>query len=178
MTSFQGKVIALTGAASGMGLATAKALASRGATLSLADIQGTLLQQAVTTIQASHPSARILATTVDVREWAQVSAWIERTVAEFGPLDGAANLAGVVNKSMGVTDLVETPLEEWGFVIGVNLTGVMHCLRAQVPVLREGGAVVNVASVAGQVGRRNSAAYVGELVFSLFLWLRVRGTFG
>ena len=61
----------------------------------------------------------------------QVDAWIQHTVEELGTLDGAANLAGVINKSLGTKNVVETGVEEWEFVIGVNLTGVMFCLKSE-----------------------------------------------
>src|SRR3978361_1891198 len=89
---FAGKVIAITGAASGIGLVTAHYLAQRGASLSLADIQQKELLEAEASIKSLlSPNARVLANIVDIQNNLQVEQWIERTVAEFGKLDGAAN---------------------------------------------------------------------------------------
>jgi len=161
MASLEGKVIAITGAASGIGLATAKLLASRGAKLSLVDVQQEGLDAAASTIkEAGHPD--VLTATVDVRNVAQVDDWIKQTVDKFGGLDGAANLAGVLGKNYGQAGIESENEENWEFLLGVNLTGVMHCLRAQLPRIREGGAVVNAASVLGLQGSAGRAAYVAS----------------
>ncbi|KAJ4369564.1 hypothetical protein N0V83_005326 [Neocucurbitaria cava] len=157
-SSMTGKVIAITGGASGIGLATAHLLASRGATLSLADVSEQGLQDASKSIKAKH-NVDILTFVLDVRKPEQVDGWIEETVAKFGKLDGAANIAGVIPKTIGVGGIAELEAEEWNFVIGVNLTGVMHCLRAQMKAISDGGSIVNAASIAGLQGRPNNAAY-------------------
>lgn len=96
-SSMTGKVIAITGGASGIGLATAHLLASRGATLSLADVSEQGLQDASKSIKAKH-NVDILTFVLDVRKPEQVDGWIKETVAKFGKLDGAANIAGVYQK--------------------------------------------------------------------------------
>jgi NAD(P)-dependent dehydrogenase (short-subunit alcohol dehydrogenase family) len=156
---FKGKVIALTGAASGMGLATAKLLADRGAKLSLADVQAHNLEKARSEIVASNPTAEILIFPVDVRDYPQVENWIKETKSHFGQLDGAANLAGVMSKSGGKSQLENQDLDEWKFLIDVNLTGIVHCLKAQLSVLSDGGSIVNAASIAALQGRANNGAY-------------------
>lgn len=88
-----------------------------------------------------------------------VESWIEETVKHFGHLDGAANIAGVIPKSIGVGVLSEQDFTEWDFVISVNLTGVMHCLRAQLKTMSENGAIVNASSIAGLQGRPNNSSY-------------------
>jgi len=160
----KGKVIAITGAASGIGLATAHLLASRGATLSLADLQAPALADAAVAIEAAHKGAAgpIHTFTVDVRSRIDVDAWIADIVKHFGTLHGAANLAGVIGRSFGQQDVAHIAEEEWDFIIGVNLTGVMHCLRAQLGVIAEGGSVVNAASIAGVTGRPNNGAYAAS----------------
>lgn len=158
-TQFAGKVIALTGAASGIGLATAHILASRGAKLSLADVQEEALQKAKAHIEQQHPGAEIMTAAVDVRRHEQVDAWTGQTVERFGRLDGAANLAGVIPPSIGLAPLARQDLAEWDFVMGVNSTGVMHCLRAQLAAMGDGGSVVNASSIAGTTGRANNASY-------------------
>lgn len=113
-------------------------------------------------IEKEHPKAEVLVAVVDVRDYAAVEKWVADTVSRFGRLDGAANLAGVVPKSIGVASLSEQDFGEWDFVTGVNLTGVMHCMRAQLAVVAEGGSVVNASSVAGLVGRAKNAAYTAS----------------
>lgn len=156
-----GKVIAITGAAQGIALATAQLLASRGACLSLADIQEESLQQEAKKLRDEY-SVDIVTCVVDVRQAESVDAWVEKTMQHFGRLDGAANLAGVVGRNLGKTSVAEQDEEDWNFVLGVNLTGVMHCLRAQMRHIERGGSIVNAASIAGQIGRPMSAAYAAS----------------
>jgi len=155
MASFDGKTITITGAASGIGLATAKLLASRGAKLSLADVQKDALQLVAAEIAAS--GGTVMTTVVDVRDDDAVSVWISDTVEHFGKLDLAANLAGVVTKHNHL--LQELQQDDWDLVMGVNLTGIMQCMRAQLKVMQDGGAIVNAASIAGLMGRKRDSAY-------------------
>jgi NAD(P)-dependent dehydrogenase (short-subunit alcohol dehydrogenase family) len=156
-----GKVVAITGGASGIGLATAHLLASRGATLSLADVSEDGLQAASSAIRTKH-NVEILTFALDVRNAQQVDNWIQKTVEKFGKLDGSANIAGVIPKAIGTKGIVDMDEEDWAFVIGVNLTGVMHCMRAQMRAISDGGSIVNAASIAGLTGRPNNAAYAAS----------------
>jgi NAD(P)-dependent dehydrogenase (short-subunit alcohol dehydrogenase family) len=156
--SFAGKVVGITGAAQGIGLATAQLLASRGASLSLADLQESALEQVAAKLKESF-GVDVIIYVLDVRNSDQVDQWIQKTIEHFGRLDGAANLAGVIGKNLGKTGITETEEDDWNFVLGVNLTGLMHCLRAQMRVIQGGGSIVNAASIAGLVGRPYSAAY-------------------
>jgi NAD(P)-dependent dehydrogenase (short-subunit alcohol dehydrogenase family) len=153
-----GKVIAVTGAASGIALATAHLLASRGATLSLADVQEEALAAASSEISKIHKT-QIHTFVLDVRSRESVDSWTAEIIQKFGKLDGAANLAGVIGKSIGIHGVADIVEEEWDFIIGVNLTGVMHCMRAQMNVIEEGGSIVNAASIAGLMGRAKNGAY-------------------
>ncbi|KAI1618843.1 BcABA4 [Exophiala viscosa] len=161
MSSWENRVIAITGAASGIALATAKLLASRGAQLSLADLQRASLETVADDIAKLY-GKRPLTHALDVRNPEAVEDWISQTVRHYGRLDGAANLAGVIPKSIGLKGIDEQDLEEWSFVIGVNLTGVMLCMRAQLKHIAEGGSIVNASSMAGISGRANNAAYTAS----------------
>ncbi|KIV98272.1 hypothetical protein PV10_01939 [Exophiala mesophila] len=161
MASMKGRVVAITGGASGIGLATAKLLAQRGAQLSLADVQAKALDDVANDIEARH-GARPLTYILDVRDAQAVDNWITQTLDKFGRLDGAANLAGVIPKSIGIKGVADQDLHEWNTVIGINLTGVMLCMRAQLKGISPGGSIVNASSIAGLVGRPNNASYTAS----------------
>ncbi|KAK4936660.1 hypothetical protein LTR10_022512 [Elasticomyces elasticus] len=152
MASFEGKVIAMTGGASGIGLATAKLLASRGATLSLCDTNQAGLDDAIKSLSGSKHTS----TVVDVTNSKQVNSWIEKTVSDHGKLDGAANMAGIVLK---LAQIKEETDETWAKIMDVNSSGVFYCLRAQLNHTKEGGSIVSASSVAGQAGFAGLAAY-------------------
>lgn len=155
-----GKVIAITGAASGIGLETSKLLASQGCKLSICDVNEIALNEKALEISALAPEAsNILSTSVDVRSPTFVDAWISLTITTFGKLDGAINLAGVIPKSINIERVEDLNDEDWKFVIDVNLHGVMHCMRAQLRVLEREGSIVNAASICGLIGFPKNAAY-------------------
>ena len=157
MSSFKDKVVAITGATGGIGLATAKLLASRGAILSLADLKQSAVDSLVSSLESS--GCKCLGVAVDVQQSSQVDAWIAKTVEQFGRLDGAANLAGVIGDT-GFKKVGEMDDANWNLILGVNLTGVMHSLRAEIRAFGEGkGSIVNAASIAGLIGRPGIAAY-------------------
>lgn len=159
-TNFQGKLIVLTGGASGIGLATSHLLCSRGANLHIADLHSDALSSAVASITSTSlaPGASISSTALDVRDRSAVEKWIKGVVEKHGKLDGAANLAGVIGKQIGLANVEEVDDADWDFIMGVNLGGVLNCMRAQIPLMREeediksGGSIVNAASIAGIIG--------------------------
>ncbi|KAJ6005143.1 hypothetical protein N7540_012942 [Penicillium herquei] len=152
MASFDGKVIAITGAASGMGLATAKLLASRGAIISLADIN----EAAVKSAQESLSGKNHIYTVVDVRRSEDVDAWINSTVEKLGKLDGAVNMAGIISPAQPITEISD---ETWDFNFGVNTRGVFFCLRAQLRAMKAGASIVSAASTFGQMGAPGVSPY-------------------
>ena len=158
MASLQGKVIAITGGASGIGLSLAKLAASRGARLALADIQKEALDKVVTELKSS--GADTVGTCVNIASSSEVNDWIKATMEHFGRLDGAANLAGVGGKagpSFGAVKDIDD--EDWDFIFSINVTGLMYCLRAELRVMRQGSSIVNASSVAGMMGRQNIGPY-------------------
>ncbi len=157
--SLENKVIVITGAASGMGLETTRVFASKGAKLSLADIQGERLKELQTEITNTYPSAKIMTTFVDVAKRADVENWICKTVEAFGKLDGCINLAGTAGKQSSVAPIENVDDDDWDLIYGVNVIGVRNCLRAQVPHMNEGGSIVNASSILGLIGVVNNLAY-------------------
>lgn len=171
MASLQGKVIAITGAGSGIGLATARECARRGAAvLALCDVNQQAVDSLVAELKSSSTKGKdagsssaleVVGTKVDVSSSEQVDSWIASIVERFGRLDGAANVAGVGSLPGGsnLADIVDITNEHWDFIMGVNLTGMFYCLRAQLRIMKEGASVLNVASVAGLKGREGLGAY-------------------
>ncbi|KAK3676400.1 hypothetical protein LTR78_003676 [Recurvomyces mirabilis] len=159
MASFQNKAIAITGGASGIGLSLARLLAQRGAKLSIADVSQQNLDNASSTLREHTSSSDdVLATKCDVRDYSSVQHWLQATVEKFGQIDGAANLAGVFKRA----ELTATEADMWDFIIGVNLTGVMHCLKAELNIMKKGSSIVNAASIAGLRGQAGSGAYAAS----------------
>jgi NAD(P)-dependent dehydrogenase (short-subunit alcohol dehydrogenase family) len=146
---FRGKVALVTGAASGMGLAAAKAFAEAGAAVAMADFrEETVRTEAERLTAAGHT---VIAMRCDVSDDAQVEQMVERTVAELGRLDAAFNNAGVMAR---VAPTAESSREEWDRVTSINLRGVWSCMKYELRQMeRQGsGAIVNNASVGALTG--------------------------
>ncbi|MFE7497739.1 SDR family oxidoreductase [Streptomyces albidoflavus] len=154
---FRGGTVFVTGAASGIGRATALAFARAGARVALVDLSADGLRQTARLVEAAGGEA--LPLTCDVTDEDEVRAAVDRTVGRFGRLDAAFNNAGV---EQPVQTAAETAKEDWDRILGVSLTGAFLCTRAQIRQMRAqggGGAVVNVSSGAGVKGFRGQAAY-------------------
>jgi NADP-dependent 3-hydroxy acid dehydrogenase YdfG len=157
----QGTVALVTGASSGIGEATARALAGLGATVALAARRQDRLQELAREVEQAGGCALAIETDVTDRE--QAIAAVQRTVSEFGRLDTVINNAGV----MLLGPILDAPSEEWDRMIALNLQGLLHVTHAALPYLvqaaprdpRRVADLVNISSVAGRVARSGSGVY-------------------
>ena len=159
MGSMDGKVALVTGAASGIGEATALLFAERGASVAVADVEVAGGEATVAMITDGGGSAVFVE--CDVSDEEQVKAMVATTVATFGRLDYAANNAGIDGP---MAPLAEQAAADYDRVLAVNLRGVFLGMKYQLPVMvaQGAGAIVNTASVAGLVGFANLSPYVAS----------------
>jgi NAD(P)-dependent dehydrogenase (short-subunit alcohol dehydrogenase family) len=153
---FRDRVALVTGAASGMGFATAQAFAEAGAAVVLADRNDAALQSATEALaSAGHQAVGV---SCDVSDEDQAATLVERCVATFGRLDFAFNNAGI---QAAPTDAADEPAETFDRVNAVNLRGVWACMKHELGQMREqgSGAIVNCSSLGGLVGLPGRAAY-------------------
>lgn len=155
---FKGQVALVTGAASGMGLATARAFARAGAAVTLADISEEALQKAVDEITSA--GGKAIGVVCDVSDEAQVAAMVERTVATFGRLDAAFNNAGIQVPS---SEIADQSAADYDRISAINQRGVWACMKHELLQMRNqgSGAIVNCSSIGGLTGRALIAAYHG-----------------
>jgi clavulanate-9-aldehyde reducatase len=149
------QVVAVTGASSGIGEATALACARAGAAVALAARRAERIEALAKRIEQEGGRAVVVPT--DVGEEAQARAFIERAHAELGRLDVLVNNAGV----MLLGPIENAPTEEWRRMIHANVFGVLYCTHAALPLMRKQGSghIVNVSSVAGRIARAGSGVY-------------------
>lgn len=159
MSDFKNKTIIITGAAMGLGLATAEELASKEANLTLVDYNEEALNKAKDELSRKYPDARFLMVTADVSDEEAVKNYVDATVKEFGKIDGFYNNAGIEGKQAPLT---EYDVNVFKKVVDINLMGVYYGMRYVIPVMQKngGGKIVNVASVGGIRGVMNQTAYV------------------
>jgi NADP-dependent 3-hydroxy acid dehydrogenase YdfG len=156
-----GTVALVTGASSGIGEATAVALAAQGAAVAVAARRKDRLDELVSRI--SDDGGTALAIEADVTSQDQAKGAVERTVSELGRLDTLVNNAGV----MLLGPIVDAPTEEWDRMIALNLQGLLYCSHAAIPHLlgaaqdspRGVADLINISSVAGRVARMGSGVY-------------------
>jgi NAD(P)-dependent dehydrogenase (short-subunit alcohol dehydrogenase family) len=156
--NFTGQVALVTGAAKGMGLATARMFAESGASVVLADLDGDLAAKEAKRIVLAGGTAIGIA--CDVADEAQVAAMVNRAVAEYSRLDMAFNNAGI---QVPPSDAADEPIEHFERVTAVNQRGVWACMKHELRVMRDqgSGAIVNNSSIGGLIGLPRRAAYHG-----------------
>ncbi len=175
MDEFSGRVAVITGGASGIGLATAKALAKEGMKLVLADIEQAALDRAVPEVRAL--GAECIGVRTDVGEKSQVDALADRAWSEFGGVHVLFNNAGVAVAG----PIAEMRHSDWEWLMRVNLWGVIYGVEAFLPRMveqGEGGHIINTASFAGLVPNEGLGVYCvtkyGVVALSEVLYREVR----
>jgi len=153
---FQNFVVLITGAARGMGLATAHAFARSGATVVMSDINMEILQPA--TDQITRNGGKAIAIACDVSNAEEVKSLIETTVSNFGKLDAAYNNAGINTVEIKAADFTQ---EDYHKIIGVNLNGAWNCMQYELrQMFKQGyGAIVNCSSIGGMAAAKGRAPY-------------------
>ncbi|MBI5944703.1 MAG: SDR family oxidoreductase [Chloroflexi bacterium] len=156
MEQFIDKVALVTGAASGIGRTSAQFYAKQGAKVVVSDIDEVGGQETVKLIKQASGDALFIKT--DVSNPADCEKLISQTIEKYGRLDYACNNAGIGGEQNLTADY--SP-EGWQKVIGINLSGVFYCMKYEIPaILKTRGAIVNMASILGQVGFAAAPAYV------------------
>ena len=156
MSDMKGKIALVTGAATGIGRATAIEFARNGAAVVVSDVNTAEGLKTANLIENEGGEATFVE--CDVSASADVEALISQVLKKHGRLDAAHNNAGVEGARVPLIDLTE---EQWDAVMAVNLKGVWMCMKHEIPQMLEqgGGAIVNTSSVAGLMGMKGSTAY-------------------
>jgi NAD(P)-dependent dehydrogenase (short-subunit alcohol dehydrogenase family) len=158
----EGKAALVTGGASGIGRATALAMAREGARVAVAD--RTEERSAETVALINDAGGQAIAIGGDVANEADVAAMVARTVAAFGRIDCAFNNAGIGGGAVGPRNqrLHEVERSSFDAMLAINLTGVFLCMKHEIVQMlaQGGGAIVNTASIAGLIGLATSSSYV------------------
>ncbi|MGV8968724.1 MAG: SDR family NAD(P)-dependent oxidoreductase [Cellulomonas sp.] len=164
MQDYTNKVVAITGAANGLGKELARRFAGTGAKLALADIDGENLAELREELEGK--GSDVLSSVFDVRSFAQMDTFAASAFEAFGAVDLFFNNAGVI----AVGTIWEQPLADWEWLLDVNVKGVLHGIKAFVPRMIDQNTecrVINTASIAGLLTVENSPAYVASKFASL-----------
>ncbi len=182
----EGKTVAVTGAARGIGRALAESFASAGANVALIDVPAADMTEALAACAAHGGEPRAYGANVTNEE--QVGTTFDRVVSDFGRFDGIVNNAGIIRDALllKVKDGAVTArmsLEQWQAVIDVNLTGVFLCGReaaARMVTLGNGGVIINISSIsrAGNVGQSNYTAAKAGVAALAVVWARELSRYG
>lgn len=149
------RIFAITGGASGIGAATSRLLAQRGAAvICVGDISSNNFDELKRAIQQVNPSTEVHCTVLDVTSPLEVEQWMQNIISTHGDLHGAANIAGVA-QGAGIRQsptILEESDQAWSTIMKVNLDGVFYCTRAEVRAMKDlpvgDRGIVNVASIA------------------------------
>ena len=155
MSNIEGKVVVITGASSGLGEATARHLASQGASVFIGARRMDRLQTVVADIQRA--GGQVAAKQVDVTKRREVDAFVQAAVTKFGRMDVLVNNAGLM--ALGPID--KALVDEWDRMVDINIKGVLYGIAAALPVFarQKGGHIINIASVAGHKVSMGGAVY-------------------
>lgn len=154
------KIVAVTGAASGIGRVTALGFSRQGARVALCDRNVAGLEEVAAVIQGSGGHARVVA--LDVVDQAQVAGAIDGLVQAWGRLDVLVNAAGIARAGQtSVGSILQLAERDWQQMLDVNLLGTVYCAQAAARhmIRQRGGRIVNIASIAGAIPRMHAAAY-------------------
>jgi len=156
---FKDKVVIVTGAASGIGKATAQAFAAEGAKLVLGDVVGDKLTSTVEELKAG--GAEVVGLVGNIADVNDANALVDLAKSRFGRLDILVNNAGIMDRFLPVGELTD---DVWNRVFAVNVNGPMYTMRRAVPIMVEqgGGVIINVSSAAGLGGGFAGAAYTAS----------------
>ncbi len=161
MKKLENRVIVITGAAMGLGLAAAKEAAKQGAKLSLIDYNEKALNEAKQGLSEEYPEAKVITIVADVSKEEEVKKYVDETVKAFGRIDGFYNNAGIEGKQ---ALMIDYDIDVFKKVIDINLMGVFYGMRYIIPIMQQQqyGRIVNVASVGGIRGVLNQTPYVAS----------------
>jgi NAD(P)-dependent dehydrogenase (short-subunit alcohol dehydrogenase family) len=149
------KVALITGAAAGIGRATAVEFARQGARVVISDVDKKGLDETKKLIKSE--GGEVLSLITDVSKVDEVRKMVDDTLKHFGRLDYACNNAGIEGKMAATADYSE---EDWDRVLNINLRGQWLCMKYEIPaILKQGGSIVNVSSILGKVGFAEAPAY-------------------
>jgi NAD(P)-dependent dehydrogenase (short-subunit alcohol dehydrogenase family) len=155
---YEGRVVTVIGGGSGLGEGFAHRFAREGASVAVLDLDATRGNSVAASLSSYGVAA--MYSHVDVTDAQSVVGGVDAVVERFGKLDVAVNSAGIGG---GMHLLTEFPLEAWKQTIMVNLVGMFHCLRAEVPHMEaNGGSIINIASMVGAVAHPLTSAYVAS----------------
>jgi len=149
------KVALVTGGASGIGAACVRGFNGAGVKVLIADLNADAAAELAGELGDGAASAG-----VDVADAGSCQRMVDAALSAFGTLDIAVNNAGI---STELAPIAQTKVDDWRKVIAINLDGVFHCLKAEIPAMEKaGGSIINIASIMGAVGRTGAAAYVSS----------------